>query len=125
MITEFFRQKRIIISLIIAVLLIYQAIKIIKIRKGIPLKGVIAGHSKDNLGNIFAIVQFTYEGNEYNILSSIGHDKEKFLKGEEVDIYYDPKNHKYVHIAKEKGDIIWGGVGILFVIYLVYTELYA
>ena len=125
MITEFFRQKRIIISLIIAVLLIYQAIKIIKIRKRIPLKGVIAGHSKDNLGNIFAIVQFTYEGNEYNILSSIGHDKEKFLKGEEVDIYYDPKNHKYVNIAKEKGDIIWGGVGILFVIYLVYTELYA
>ncbi len=89
----------------------------------IRLEGEIVDVVHDPQGAYFPLIQFTYEGQEYNMQGDAGQNTPKFQIGKQVKIYYRPKNQEYVLMAGKFTDILIGFVVIVIAVCKLLSEL--
>lgn len=85
--------------------IVYFSKAIYERKSAIKIDGVISSFA-EKAGDYFPMVTFQYEGNEYTMRGVNGGSKRKGNVGDKVEVYYRPKNQKYVNLAGSNGDIV-------------------
>ncbi|MCQ2502689.1 MAG: DUF3592 domain-containing protein [Saccharofermentans sp.] len=105
---------------------VYLLIKGISDRKkGISVPAELISFQQE--GNAtYPLYQFTYEGQEYRITSSVAVDnpgKYKHQIGDTVTVIFNPKNEKYVDEAGSYTDIIYAVISLALGLVVVIGKI--
>lgn len=105
---EFLKDDDFMFGLVVFILGLVGLIKSLVDRKtAIRLSGKVVKSFTDKYGVYFPIISFYYEDQEYNIQGSIGSKKPKYVEGQDVEIFFKPKNQKNVMVVGNNYDIFF------------------